>query len=249
MQSCLYAGSVSHCRTQPFEHRFNYSLFMVYLDLSELSEIFNAIKGWSLDDRALAAFYRCDHLGDPDLELSQSVRHLIQETTTDTDMGSIRLLTHLRYFGHCFNPVSFYYCFDADDRNVKTVVAEVNNTPWHEQHCYVMPVTANDSGDKLHVETNKAFHVSPFLPMDLIYRFALTIPGEELLINIDVDKETQPVFNASMRLNRIPLTQMNAWKSIIKFPAMTMQIVLGIYWQALKLKLKGATYHPHTVKS
>ncbi len=249
MNSCLYVGSVNHTRLHPFEHHFNYSLFMAYLDLAELDEVFHSIKGWALNRAALVSFMRKEHLGDETQSLDHSVRKLIEQSTGKQATGPIRLLTHLRYFGHCFNPVSFYYCFDERGDTAHTVVAEVNNIPWHQQHCYVMPVNDLHPQGRVMLETEKAFHVSPFLPMDLSYRFLLSVPEEKLSVNIDVQKVSQSVFNASMQLSRVPLTQFNAWKSIARFPAMTMQVVFGIYWQALRLKLKGATYYPHTINS
>jgi uncharacterized protein len=246
MYSSLYVGSVSHLRTVPFEHGFNYRLFMAYLDLAELDSIFARISGWSTNRATPVQFKRADHIGDPARDLGQSIRALIQQQTGRDTVGPIRLLTHLRYFGHCFNPVSFYYCFDRSGSNVETVVAEVNNTPWHEQHCYVMPVLEQDTHGRLLLETNKCFHVSPFLPMDMQYRFRLAVPNERLSIDIEVDRLGGPVFQAHLTLLRQPLTQKNAWMNIAKFPAMTLKLVSAIYWQAVRLKLKGATYYPHT---
>ncbi|MEI2421818.1 DUF1365 family protein, partial [Arthrospira platensis SPKY2] len=106
---------------------------MVCLDLAELDTVFRGRWLWSTQRPALAWLRREDHLGDPAHSLDESVRRLVAERTGRRPAGPIRLLAHLRYFGHCFNPVSFYYCYDAAGERVETIVAEVNNTPWGER--------------------------------------------------------------------------------------------------------------------
>ncbi len=138
MHSAIYKGQLRHRRLDPVEHTFSYRLFMMYIDLAELNQVFKKRWFWSAKHPALARFRRERHLGDPTIPLEQSVRDLIRDTTGQVPHGPIRLLTHLQYFGYCFNPVSFYYCFDETDTRVETIVAEVNNTPWGEQHCYVL---------------------------------------------------------------------------------------------------------------
>jgi DUF1365 family protein len=130
MHSAIYHGWLRHRRHAPSRHAFRYRLFLMYLDLAELDTVFRGRWLWSARRMALARFDRTDHLGDPDVPLDRAVRDLVESRGGRRPAGPIRLLTHLRYFGHCFNPVSFYYCFDAGDTRVETVVAEVNNTPW-----------------------------------------------------------------------------------------------------------------------
>ena len=135
--SGIYEGTVRHRRFNPVLNGFQYRLFMMYLDLEELPTLIRDRWLWSVNKVNLAFFRRRDHLGDPRLPLDRSVRDLVEEQLGERPEGPIRLLTHLRYFGICFNPVSFYYCYDKDGRYVQTIVAEVHNTPWLEQHCYV----------------------------------------------------------------------------------------------------------------
>ena len=130
MHSAIYHGSLRHRRFAPCEHTFSYPLFMTYLDLAELDTVFRGRWLWSTRRAALARFKRTDHLGDPALPLDQAVRDLAENRSGRRPSGPIRLLTHLRFFGHCFNPVSFYYCFDAAGEHVECVVAEINYTPW-----------------------------------------------------------------------------------------------------------------------
>ena len=164
MKSAIYFGRVRHRRMAPVLHEFSYRMFMLYLDLSELPRLFDRRWLWSARGPALARFRREDHFGDPAVPLADSVRDLVARETGVRPAGPIRLLTHLRYFGHVFNPVSFYYCFDKDDSRVETIVAEVNNTPWGEQHCYVLPQSMN-AGQAGHGRyfPEKVMHVSPFM--------------------------------------------------------------------------------------
>ncbi|MEZ5451088.1 MAG: DUF1365 family protein, partial [Thiolinea sp.] len=130
MHSRLYVGRVNHRRYTPRPHAFSYRLFMLYLDLDELPTLFKPYWLWSVDRPNLARFRRRDHLGDPQQPLSEAVRERIEQETGRRPAGPIRLLTHFSYFGYRFNPVSFYYCFDAADQQLEYIVAEVNNTPW-----------------------------------------------------------------------------------------------------------------------
>ncbi len=138
MDSAIFAGQVRHRRIQPTGHEFVYRLFMMYLDLSELDTVFRHRWLWSTRRSALARFRRENHLGDATVPLDQAVRDLVEGETGSRPQGPVRLLTNLSYFGYCFNPVSFYYCFDAADQQLETIVAEVNNTPWGERFCYVL---------------------------------------------------------------------------------------------------------------
>lgn len=158
MHSCLYDGWVRHRRFAPRAHAFRYRLFMAYLDLTELDRVFRGRWFWSTRRPALAWFRRADYLGDPSVPLDQAVRDCVERNTGVRPRGPIRLLTHLRYFGYVFNPVSFYYCFDTADTRVETIVAEITNTPWGERHAYVLSARGEQP---LRFRFGKAFHVSP----------------------------------------------------------------------------------------
>ena len=145
---------------------------MLYLDLAELDAVFARRWLWSTRRPALAWLRRADHLGDPRAAARRrGARSRRGRAPAARPAGPIRMLTHLRYFGHCFNPVSFYYCFDAAGARVESIVAEVNNTPWGERHCYVLPTPQQlDAGKHRALsQFDKAFHVSPFMPMELAY--------------------------------------------------------------------------------
>jgi DUF1365 family protein len=252
LSSCLYEGSVRHRRMGDVRDEFHYPLFMVYLDLDELPGCFDRTLFWSARRPALAWFRRTDYLGDPDVPLSDAVRELVKERTEVDVTGPIRLLTHLRYFGKCFNPVSFYYCFSADGSQVVAVVADVTNTPWGERHSYVMPVTdPTDHGTVtlMRAKFDKQLHVSPLMGMDHTYDWRLTEPGQQLLVHIDSDREQTKVFDATLSLHRREMTPHALRAVLIRYPLITLRILIRIYSHALRLKLRGVSYFPHPGKT
>ncbi len=244
LRSCLYEGWVRHRRLEPFEHAFRYRVFMVCLDLDELDVVFRGSRTWSTSRPAVAWFRRSDHLGDPTRPLSDCVRELVQAETGTRPKGPIRLLTNLRYLGHVMNPISLFYCFDERGDAVEAVVAEVHNTPWNERHCYVLPDPVHRP-DREHPRSEKSFHVSPFMPMNQSYRWTLTRPGESVAVRIESFQDAQPVFDASMSLRRRRITSAERLRCLLAYPLMTVRVVAAIYWQALLLWWRGATYFPH----
>jgi DUF1365 family protein len=237
----LYEGWVQHRRYAPLTHEFRYRVCYAFLELDRLNEAFAGRLVWSHQRPALAWFRRADHLGDPRLPLADSVRHLLREHGVEC-AGPICLLTQLRYFGFVMNPVSFYYCYATDCRTLQAVIAEVNNTPWGEQHCYVLPWGANSSAAAW---LEKQFHVSPFMPLDQQYRWRLRPPGEQLSLQIENFQQGGRQFQAMVRLRRRAWTTRELARVLWRHPLMTQRIFAGIYWQAFRLWLKGAQYYPH----
>jgi DUF1365 family protein len=241
MHSCLYAGSLRHRRLAPRRHAFRYSLFMAYLDLGELEEVFRGRWLWSARRPALAWFRRADYLGDASRPLDDEVRSLVGRETGVRPRGPIRLLTHLRMFGHCFNPVSFYYCFDARGERVETVVAEITNTPWNERHAYVLPAT----GGEMRFRFGKAFHVSPFMPMAQQYDWRFGTPEERLSVHMENHDGRGKVFDATLALERREIGAASLAGALVRHPFLTLQVLGAIHWQALRLWAKRVPVHAH----
>jgi DUF1365 family protein len=219
---------------------------MMYLDLDELPELFDSFWLWSSRRFNLAWFKRADHYGDPHYPLDQAIRDKVAEETGETPQGPIRLLTHLRYFGYGFNPVSFYYCFDRNDEYVEYIVAEVNNTPWGEQHCYVM--TENQNHGKLthkKYRFNKSFHVSPFMPMEIDYDWRFSNPEKQLTVHMNNNQGNKKLFDATLIMHRNPISHGQLARILLLYPMMTGKVISAIYYQALKLWLKGVPFHSH----
>jgi DUF1365 family protein len=183
------------------------------------------------------------------MPINEAVRYLIAERTEKRPTGPIRLLTHLRYFGHCFNPVSLFYCYNPAGDKLETVVAEVTNTPWHERYCYVLPETMNEHpGRWRRYRFPKTFHVSPFIDMDVDYDWRFLTPGERIQVHMEDYVAGEKLFDATLSLCRRPITGPNLRRVLVRYPLMTAQVVTKIHWQALRLWRKGAPFYVHPSK-
>jgi DUF1365 family protein len=237
----------------------------MYLDLGELPELLDPFPLFSARRAAPARFRRADFMGDPGRPLDECAREAVAAATGSRPAGPVRLLTGLRYFGHSFNPVSFYYCFDGTGERVDAVVADVQNIPWGERHPYVL-ARGEQRGTVLSEELDKSFHVSPLMGMDQTYSFRASEPGESLAVHIESrpradrktaknhpqedflrSRQTGPpkTFDATLNLRRRELSRRTLAGLLARYPAMSLQTVAKIYAQSLRLKLKGARYHSH----
>ncbi len=239
MASAIYEGTIRHRRHAVREHEFRHRLALLYLDLRELDGV--------LDGRLLARrpglvrFCRRDYLGDPGVALADCVRSEVLRQTGSAPTGPVRLLTQPRTFGHCFNPVSFYYCFTPKEQ-LDAVVAEVTNTPWGERHAYVLRHTGD--GRELSASLAKALHVSPFMAMEQCYTIRACAPGPTLSVHIESREHGRPVFDATLSLCRAPLTRRGMARVTMRYPAATLRVLMLIYGHALALKLRGVPVHP-----
>ncbi len=248
MESALYTGTVAHRRSAVVCNTFRYGLFFLYLDLAELDHLFDQRWLWSVERSNWASFRRGDHLRQPG-PLDPAVRSVVKQQLGFCPTGPIRLLTHLRYLGYCFNPISIYYCFADDGTTLEAIVPEVHNTPWGEEYVRALDVrTATADAGWYAFQLEKEFHVSPFMPMEINYTWCFTDPEEGLGVRMENSREGVPVFTADLSLRRRPLTGKNLAQALLTWPFMTGQVIGAIYWQAIKIKLKGVPYYPHPDK-
>jgi DUF1365 family protein len=252
MKSAIYHGIVKHRRLLPRQHFFTYRVFMLYLDLNELNQVFDSCWLWSARRWAPACFRRQDHFGDPLIPLDVAVRDLVEQETGQRPIGAIRLLTNLRYWGYVFNPVSYFYCLDPNSEHIEAVVAEVNNTPWAERHMYVLSAKnkitrKNEPPFSQRYQVAKCFHVSPFMPMDLNYEWCFTTPTEHLSVHMNLSKE-EKIFDATLTLARQSITCFNLLRILIAYPFHTLKISIAIHWQAVLLWVKKIPFYSHPSK-
>ncbi len=232
--SCIYEGTVRHRRVEPrrsFEHR----IALFYLDLDELPGL---LGGRLVARRPGALRFRArDYLGGGALPLDRAVRDCAEQALGRRPAGPIRLLTQLRSFGHCFNPVSFYYCFDGGGERVEAVIAEVTNTPWGERHAYVVPAGR--------ATLPKRHHVSPFMGMDYEYTVRAGRPAGRLGVHIESRRRGELTFDATLALRRRELTRRSAAALAGRYPFANLRVLALIYGHAVGLKLAGAPVHRH----
>jgi len=241
--SAVYQGTLSHARHGPRAHAFGYRLYLLYLDLAELPALLAA--GGPLREGAfgLLSFRREDYLGGA-ADLAEAARDRAEALLGVRPRGPVRLLTTVRSLGYVFNPVSFYYCFAEDGRTLEAVVAEVSNTPWGERHVYAVP--AGPGG--VEAALAKRFHVSPFFGMEQRYRWRLDVPGERLTVEMGNEEGGREVFRARLALRRRAWSRAALWRAALAQPLMSWRIHAAIYWQALRLWLKGVPVHDHPAK-
>jgi len=245
-RNMFYTGTVVHNRNSPRTHKFTYSLIMLYLDVDQVEAAFNestSSRLWSVGRFNGANFRRADFHGNPDNDLKSEVIATVAKSTGLSTIDTVRILTNIRYFGICFNPVSFYYCFNKDNE-LEAIVSEIENTPWSERHAYVHKIS--DKKRKSHAfDFDKEFHVSPFMPMDIRYKWVFSNPSKNLNISMFNQRAGEKVFETHLVLRGNNLNEISLDWELIKVPYMSVKTILGIYWQAFKLYLKKIPFYDH----
>ncbi|WOX05830.1 DUF1365 domain-containing protein [Microbulbifer pacificus] len=257
MRSGIYTGWIQHRRYQPRDHSFRYRGFMVYAFLDELPEILAQTPLWSVGGWAPAQYRREDFYGDPAVPLDQAVRDRVEAECGYRPQGPIAFLANWRYFGYNMNPISVYYCFDSSATEVQALLLDVHNTPWNERHGYVLSI-ADAVGEQRDTEGaerkrgrvhkacfQKTLHVSPFMPLDQVYQWRSTTPGDRLTVSIRSLDAGECVFDACMSLVREEISPAVLRKKLIQFPLYTVKVIGAIYWQALKLLVKRVPLFTH----
>ncbi|MFZ1385945.1 MAG: DUF1365 domain-containing protein [Thiolinea sp.] len=240
LNSCLYSGTVGHCRYKPTLHRFRYAIFLFALDLDELNSLPDLGWWFKVKRTALMSFRPSDYL-DHEPELTrQNVWQKVESLGGELLDGKVIFVGQVRCLGFYFSPVNFYYCHEANG-DLRYLLAEVSNTPWNERHCYLIDARTQEP-------SKKAFHVSPFMDLNMEYHWRFSPLEEALLVQITNQAE-QRLFHASMLLQRKPLSKAELKAQWLRIPAMTLKTVATIYWQALKLYWKKVPYVPHVTPS
>ncbi len=246
-ESCLYVGWVEHHRVYPIDHRFRYPIRYFYIDVEQLDAVSSMSRFFSHTRIAPLRFRRRDYYGDPQKSLADSIRGLIRDRKSVDCSGPIYMLTNPRYLGYAMNPVSFYYCFNSTGERVEHIVAEITNTPWEERYCYVLSLDDSiaKGSKQFRYLFPKDFHISPFSPMGVDYDWKFTAPSDSLVVRMDSHRQQKQTFSATMSLRRQPVTAQNIRRLFWKSPLTTWGIAKGIYWQAVKLRAKKATFYDH----
>lgn len=236
MNSAIYTGQVRHRRFSPRLHSFDYRLYMLALDLDELAQLDSQCRWFACERFAPLSFRRSDYLGDPARPLKAAVLEEVQRLGGDPDgIERVVMLGQVRCFGLYFSPVNCFFCYR--DGRASYLLAEVHNTPWNERHTYLVNLAQPEP-------TLKDFHVSPFMGMDMAYHWRIRPPGRRLLVHIE-SRADKRLFDATLALQRRPFSASALRAALLQWPMMTLTIVRGIYWQAVRLWLKRMPYYSH----
>jgi DUF1365 family protein len=237
--SALYAGTVVHARLRPTKHRLRYRIFTLLLDLDELPHL--GLRWFSHNRFNLFSFHDRDHGDGTPTPLRDQIGAHLRAAGYPDDGGPVRLLSMPRLFGYAFNPLSVYFCHRRDG-SLLAVLHEVNNT-FGERHCYLLPV--EDQGDDvIRQSCQKCFYVSPFMDMAMTYNFRITPPAARVAVAIETSDADGPMLEAVFDGSRQPLTDRTLLRALLAYPLLTLKVVAGIHWEALKLWRKGMRLRP-----
>jgi DUF1365 family protein len=244
MESAICIGKIRHRRFTPVKHDFTYPIFMALLDIDAIGQLMKVSPFSSYNRFNWTAFDERDHFGDAKLPIRQRLALDAKAQGVNLPDGQIFLLTHLRYCGYVFNPVSFFYCYDKAE-SLQVVLAEVNNTFGDSENYWLTPHNQWRS-EKVHrYRDAKRMHVSPFNPMNLDYTFVFNDPneGKNVMVHMNTIEDGQANLDATLKLERREWSRKSLHQTLIQYPFMTAKVIARIHWQALKLYVKGAKFY------
>jgi len=247
VESAFYFGQLRHRRFQPALHQFTYDLFMACLDIDRIPELTRISRFLGYNRFNWASFCERDHFGDPRLPLRERLTRDAAAQGISLPSGPIYLLTHLRYLGYVFNPISLFYCYDSDD-SLRVVLAEVNSTFGETHNYWLHPGNEQPAAKSRRYQCPKALHVSPFMGMDMDYQFVLTPPGDGLIAHMKTIRAGEALFDATLNLHREPWTAKALHRALATHPLMTAKVIGAIHWQALRLYLKKVPVFTHPAR-
>jgi uncharacterized protein len=237
LEPAIYTGTLRHRRSQPRRHEFVYSLFMAFLDIDRISETMRRSRFSSYNRFNWASFDERDHFGPPELPLRERLRRDARAQGVEFPDGPVFLLTHLRYLGYCFNPISLYFCYGKEG-SVQVVLAEVNSTFGESRNYWLGAHNALPGQNSLRFACPKSLHVSPFMKMALDYEFVITEPADRLVVHMNTFDHGKMFFDATLALERRAWTSAHLASALLRQPFMTGKVIGAIHWQALRLYLK-----------
>ena len=242
----ILQGRVSHNRMNPIDHGFDYSFNLPCIQLDQIDSFINTSKILRFNRPGVFAFHRADYHGNPDYSIDKAVRDSVREKCGQRPQGPICLIGMLRHFGHSFNPVCFYLCYDEYGQTIKYIMAEITNTPWRQKFAYVLTPQDNQGTSEHHIyEFEKQFHISPFNGMNQSYRWEFTFSNNALSINMKNFEDGRCKFKANYQAHILPATETNINNLFIKFPIASIRAVSLIYLNAFKLWIKKSPFFEH----
>lgn len=240
----IYAGRLRHRRYHERHHEFTYAISMFYFDTAAINETFSPISNIGIEKFNWYTFRRRDYLNDDSLSLNTAARKLIEDKIGVDPQGKIFLLTQLACLGYCFNPISIYFAFNKAHTDIEAIIIEVTNTPWTEKHTYVLDMrNAKIKNNIYSCKFKKELHVSPFMSMEYEYQFNFKLTEQDIIVHMESFKNSERHFDATLSL-RVSSNQPTK-RMTLRYSLMTYKIAAAIYWQALKLLVKGVSFHSH----
>lgn len=238
--SALYRGRVVHTRAFPRRHRLTYAVWYLLLDLDELAELDRTIPGFTVDRPGPVSFRSADHGPRDGGPLRPWIEGHLASAGIDLEGGPIRLLCFPRVLGYVFNPLSVWFCHHRDG-TLRAVLYEVSNT-FGERHSYLVPTEPVGPGRTVRRAFDKELFVSPFIDMAARYDFRTRVPDERLSVVVREDVAEGRVLVATLQAEREPLSGATLARAFFRTPLLTLKVIGGIHWEAIKLWRKGAPY-------